>query len=71
MSGVQQTAQALGGAGQSATTKIQAVGRGIEEVLKMFQSLPGADQQKLAQARAMFQQAAQLMISAVPRSGAG
>lgn len=78
MSGAQQTAQALGGPGgslggvkQGASEKIRAVGQGVEEVFRMLQSIPGVDQQKLTQARAMFQQAAQLIIASVPQGGAG
>lgn len=68
MSGVQQTARALGGPSQQgATAKIQQVGQGVQEVMKMFAAIPGVDRQKLEQANALFHQAAQLVISSVPR----
>lgn len=69
MSGVQQTAQALGGANQSAVSRMRAVGQGVEEVLRLFLSIPGVDQQKVEQARGLFHQAAQLLITSVPKRG--
>lgn len=79
MSGTQQTAQALGGpggqlggggAGQDVGAKLKQVGAGVQEVIQLVGSIPGADQQKVQQAQSMVQQAAQLLIAAVPKGQA-
>lgn len=76
MSGVQQTAQALGGpggqigGGQGAIAKLKQVGQEIQRVLQMFASAPGVDQQKVQQAAALIQQAAQLLTASAPQQGA-
>ncbi len=80
MSGTEQTAQALGGPGgqlggqtpqAQMMAKFKSVVTGVQEVFQVFQSIPGADQQKVQQARQLMEQAVQLLAASVQKPGGG